>query len=280
MNVAADFFGLSDRGKVRAVNEDQFLIAELSKSLLVVQTSLPQEDHTRLFGGAPGKVLLVADGMGGTSGGQRASKLVVETITSYVLETLHWFFRVQTDEETDLVDELKAALVACQRAIEAAAVDHPEQARMGTTLTLAYVFWPRAYVIHVGDSRAYLYRAGRLKQVTRDQTVAQRMVDEGALATEAADSSRWAHILWSCISARPEALSVSAYRVNLEVGDALMLCTDGLSRPLTDDAIAEVLAAVPSDGVEAAAGRLVAAANAAGGPDNITVVLAHFRPAN
>ena len=277
MPIAADLFGLTDPGKVRDTNEDQFLIAELSKSLLIVQTSLAQDDHTRLFGGPPGKVLLVADGMGGVRGGRRASRLAVETVLRYVLDTMHWFFRIQQGEESDLVDELKAALAECQRAIEAAAAAHPEHERMGTTLTMAYLLWPRAYVIHVGDSRAYLYRGGELQQVTRDQTVAQRMVDEGLLPPEQAETTRWAHVLSSCISARPEVLNTDIYRVSLQVGDTLLLCSDGLAKPVSDEAIAGHLAGVPTVGVWAVAGQLVAAANAAGGPDNVTVVLGHFR---
>jgi protein phosphatase len=150
---------------------------------------------------------------------------------------------------------------------------------MGTTLTLAYVLWPRAYVIHAGDSRAYLHRDGVLQQLTRDQTVAQRMVDEGLLAPEKADSTRWANVLSSCISARPEALQMDVYRVTLQAGDTLVLCTDGLTKPLTDDAIAGHLAAVPRDGAATVVQRLVDAANDAGGPDNITAVAGHFRQA-
>src|SRR5215218_657175 len=148
MRVTVDCHGLTDPGRVRETNEDQFLIAELSKSLLITQTSLPAEDHTRLFGGPPGQLLLVADGMGGVRGGKRASRLVVETVTRYVLDTMHWFFRLQEGAEADLVDELRAGLSECQRAVKAHAAGHPEFAQMGTTLTLAYVLWPRAYVIH------------------------------------------------------------------------------------------------------------------------------------
>ena len=277
MPIAADLFGLTHPGRVRDSNEDQFLIAELSKSLLIVQTSLAQDDHTRLFGGPPGKVLLVADGIGGVRGGRRAARLAVETVIRYVLDTMHWFFRLQQGEESDLVEELKAALTACQKEIEAAAAANPEHERMGTTLTMAYLLWPRAYVIHVGDSRAYLYRGGELQQVTRDQTVAQRMVDEGLLEPEKAENTRWAHVLSSCISARPEVLNTDIYRVTLQVGDTLLLCTDGLAKPVSDAALAGHLGAVPKAGVGAGAERLGAAANDAGGPDNVTVVLGHFR---
>ena len=280
MPIATDLFGLTHQGKVRESNEDQFLIAELSKSLLIVQTSLAQDDHTRLFGGPPGKVLLVADGMGGVRGGRRASRLAVETVIRYVLNTMHWFFRIQQGEESDLVDELKAALAECQKTIEAAAAAHPEHERMGTTLTLAYVSWPRAYVIHVGDSRAYLYRGGELQQVTRDQTVAQRMVDEGLLTAEKAEGTRWAHVLSSCISARPEVLNTDVYRVP-PPGRATRCCsapTGWPSRWPTPPSPGTWRPS-PRPGRRPWREQLVAAANEAGGPDNVTVVLGHFRQA-
>lgn len=279
MPIAADLHGRTDPGRVRESNEDQFLIAELGKSLLLLQTSLTAADHTRLLGGPPGKLLLVADGMGGTRGGGRASRIVVESITHYVLETMHWFYRLQQGEESDLVDELREALAECQRAVEAAAASHPGQERMGTTLTLAYLLWPRAYVIHVGDSRAYLYRDGTLRQVTRDQTVAQRMVDEGRLDPDEAEESRWSHVLTGVISARPESLEAQVYRIRLQTGDTLLLCTDGLSKPVGPDVIAGHLAAAATAGAATAAERLVAAANDAGGSDNVTVVVGHFHEA-
>jgi protein phosphatase len=277
MPIIADCHGLTHPGLVRESNEDQFLIAELAKSLLVKQTSLPAEDHTRLFGGPPGKLLVVADGMGGVRGGQRASRLAVEALTRYVLDTMHWFYRLQDGSEADLVDELRDSLTECQRAVRAAAAERPEHERMGTTLTLAYVLWPRAYIIHVGDSRCYLQRAGKLRQVTRDQTVAQRMVDEGKLSPDEAESSRWDHVLWSCISAREEALNAEVFRLTLEAGDTLLLCTDGLGKPVEDHRIGELLASAAADGSAAAAQRLIETANAGGGPDNVTAVVAHFR---
>src|SRR5690348_817075 len=130
-----DCFGLSDQGRVREANEDQFLIADLNKSLLIHQTSLSHEDHTRLFGGSQGQLLLVADGMGGHSSGQRASALAVQGLTRYVLNTMPWLFRLQQEQETDLKEELQAALGSAQRDIEAEAAAHAERRGMGTTLT-------------------------------------------------------------------------------------------------------------------------------------------------
>jgi serine/threonine protein phosphatase PrpC len=279
MPITADLFGVTHPGKVRESNEDQFLVAELSKSLLIVQTSLAQDDHTRLFGGPPGKLLLVADGIGGTRGGRRASRLVVETVLRHVLDTMHWFFRLQHGEESDLIEELRAGLAECQKALEEVAANHPEYDRMGTTLTLAYLLWPRAYVIHTGDSRAYLFRDGGLQQITRDQTVAQRMVEAGVIKPDEVEGTRWARTLASCISTRPDTLHTGIYRVSLQAGDTLLLCTDGLTNMVDNAKIAGQLAAIPREGASAVADRLVAAANEAGGSDNITIVLGHFRHA-
>src|SRR5689334_5558734 len=127
-----DCFGLSDPGRVRENNEDQFLIADLNKSLLIHQTSLSQEDHTRLFGGSQGALLVVADGMGGHAAGQRASAIAVQTIEHYVLNTMPWFFHLQEEQENDLMDELKSALEVCHRSITSAASARPDQRGMGS----------------------------------------------------------------------------------------------------------------------------------------------------
>jgi protein phosphatase len=270
-----DVYGLSDRGRVRQANEDQFLIADLNKSLLVHQTSLSHDDHTRLFGGSQGKLLLVADGMGGHAQGQRASAVAVGGVTDYVLNTMPWFFRLEPDQEADLDHELRAALEECQRRIEAVAAGDPQSRGMGTTLTLAYVLWPRLYVVHAGDSRCYLLRGGRLEQITKDHTVAQQLVDQGALRPEEAHESRWSHVLWNCVGGTAHALHPDVYKASLQVGDTLLLCTDGLTASLPPAQVREVLGRGP--GAERTCRDLVEAANTRGGPDNVTVVVAQFR---
>jgi protein phosphatase len=278
MRMLCDCAGASDRGRVRESNEDHFLVADLIKSVSVRETSLPVGDYMRQFAGLPGKLLVVADGMGGHAGGRRASSLAIETLAKYVLNTMHWFFRLQENREDDLVEELKAALVECQAAVGAAAASEAGRERMGTTLTLAYIIWPRAYIIHTGDSRCYLYRGGRLKRVTRDHTMAQKLVDEGVWTPEEAAESRWNHVLWSCINNKPDALHPDVHRFHLEANDSLLLSTDGLTRHVSDEAIAAELARVPQTKSAEAVRRLVTAANEGGGGDNITVVIGHFPP--
>jgi protein phosphatase len=269
-----DCSGLTDIGRVRENNEDQFLIADLNKSMLVHQTSLSQDDHTRLFGGSQGALLLVADGMGGHAAGQQASALAVQTLEHYLLNTMPWFFRLQSNQENDLTDELKSALEACHRSITHAAAAHPSQHGMGTTLTMAYILWPRLYVVHVGDSRCYLFRPPRLERITTDQTMAQQLVEQGVLKAEEASDSRWSHVLYSCLGGSSNDLRVEVYKATLAVGDVLLLCTDGLTTGLRDEEVVGLLRQGQS--AENTCRRLVAAANEAGGCDNITVVVARF----
>ena len=270
-----DCQGLTDVGKVRKVNEDQFLLADLNKSMLIHQTSLSHDEHTRLFGTSQGKLMLVADGMGGQAAGEQASRIAVETLAHYVINTRDWFYRQCEEQEADLKDELKEALEECQRRLQAAVKARPDLGGMGTTLTLAYLLWPRLYVVHAGDSRCYLLRGSRLEQVTHDHTMAQQLVDRGVLPVEDAKESRWSHVLWNCIGGGSSDLSPEVHKATLKLGDTLLLCTDGLTTSLNDEQIKAILDR--KLGAAETCRQLVEAANAQGGRDNITVVVAHFR---
>ncbi len=264
-----DAFGLSDRGRVRDVNEDQFLIADLQKSMMIEQTSLSHEDRTRLFGRSQGQLLVVADGMGGLGAGDKASRIAVSSVIRYALNTMDWFFRLAQERTDDLKEELVEALNACQRGLDVVVDEHPEQVDMGTTLTMAYLIWPRMYVVHTGDSRCYLWRDGELAQLTRDHTVAEQLKDKGILGP--GEPSRWRNVLYNFIGAGGAKLAPEVSRAELQQGDVVLLCTDGLTRHLKDGAIADILRAGLSS-VESCH-RLVDAANKAGGRDNITVVV-------
>ncbi|MGH7200864.1 MAG: PP2C family protein-serine/threonine phosphatase, partial [Planctomycetaceae bacterium] len=260
--------------RVRDANEDQFLIADLNKSMQVHQTSLGLDHQTRLFGNSQGKLLLVADGMGGQAAGERASLIAVDTITTTLLNTIHWLFRLDDDGEGDFIEHLKSALHQCQRQIQQDVQKVPRRAGMGTTLTMAYVVWPRLFVIHAGDSRCYLHRGGQLDQVTRDHTMAQQFLESGALDAQEARRSRWSHMLWNVIGGSSEKLFAEAYKAELRLGDVLLLCTDGLTNLVGDERIVQML-----DSQRPAAEtcrRLVEAANNAGGQDNITAIVARF----
>jgi len=274
MAIQMDCYGMTDIGKRRSTNEDQFLIADLSKSLRVHQTSLGLDHQTRLYGGTQGHLLVVADGMGGCAAGERASTLAIDSMVSYVLDTLQWFFRLNEDNEDDFEDHLKAALHHCQDdlAIEMAAI--PKREGMGTTLTMAYIMWPRMYVVHVGDSRCYLYRDGKISQMTRDHTVAEMYVEQGAMSPADAEGSKWSHVLWNFLGGDTDELSPEVYRSQLRQGDAVLLSTDGLSKYVSDQRMAERLRSGSNS--QAICRQLVSDANDKGGSDNITIVLARF----
>src|SRR5262249_15542750 len=167
-------------------------------------------------------------------------------------------------------------LEECQRRVGAAA-EQSNLRRMGTTLTMAYILWPRLYVVHAGDSRCYLFRGGRGHQITRDHTVAQQMVERGILSPGEADTSRWSHALWNCIGGGSQEINPDVYKATLQPVDTLLLCTDGLSKYLSTADIAEHLRKHASP--EEATRSLIDAANAAGGADNITVIVARLVPA-
>jgi protein phosphatase len=216
--------------------------------------------------------------MGGQAAGERASSLAVQTLTRYTLNTMPWFFRLDPRHEDDLCDELTEALERCQAAVQADSADRPDLQGMGTTLTMAYVLWPRLYLVHAGDSRCYLLRGGVLKQLTTDHSLAQRLVDQGTLTTEEAERSGWAHVLSKAVGGDDSTrLNPDVYKSTLRGGDTLLLCTDGLTKHVPEDAVARELASTrPAEQVCRA---LVDAANEAGGSDNTSVVVARFRVA-
>ncbi|MCS6865651.1 MAG: protein phosphatase 2C domain-containing protein [Gemmataceae bacterium] len=274
MAVVWEFAGATDVGRVRKNNEDHFLIADLCKQLRITHTSLSGGHLRGLSSTLLGHVLVVADGMGGTAGGELASGMVVETISWYIARTMPWFFRYQDGREEELENELRNAVATCQATITTAA-NQSHFRCMGTTLTLAYILWPRLYVVHAGDSRCYLHRGSRLARMTTDHTVAQKAIDEGLLTPEQAEGSVLAHTLWNYIGGGGDGVTPDIYHTTLIPGDELLLCTDGLTRHIPDAAIATVLRQSPT--VQQAVDTLLAAANAAGGEDNITIVAARVR---
>jgi protein phosphatase len=268
-------FGLTDRGRVRPTNEDHFLIAELARTLWVHQTSLPQ--HDTQHGRNRGHVLLVADGMGGHRAGEVASALSVASIEAFVLHLLRRFSNLQAADEPGVLRDFQAALRQADARLVEEAAHHPEFAGMGTTLTLAFASGWTLFVVHAGDSRCYLLRGGRLRQLTADHTVAAEMARRGMIKPEAVGRHQWRHVVTNVLGGGTGEVRAEVHRVELEAGDAVLLCTDGLSDMVGDGQIAGVLA---GEGEPAAAcRRLVEAANAAGGRDNVTAVVARFEGA-
>jgi PPM family protein phosphatase len=269
-----DCFGLTDVGCKRPTNQDHYLIADLNKSMCVHDTSLTLDSETRVYGGSQGKLLIVADGMGGEAAGERACTIAVDQVTTYVLNSLAWCFRLEEGSEHDFEDDLKQALESCQKSIETVVGKHPEMKSMGTTMTMVYIVWPRAFVVHVGDSRCYLLRDRQLDQITVDHTMSEIMAETGQMSRDEARHSSMGHVLWNVLGGRSNELSVDVYKLTLECDDILLLCTDGLYDMVPHEKLQELLNSNTS--AESACRKLVDLANENDGRDNITVIVSHF----
>ena len=264
-----DLFGLTHVGRVRTQNQDHFMLCTVHPQVLVHGTSLPAPDQLPLRGQRLATIMLVADGVGGASGGAEASQLAVETITRYVSSTLRSYHAAGSARGGEFEEALRTAATEAHTAVKAEAASQDEHSRMATTLTLAFVIWPWVYVVQVGDSRCYHYLNGTLRQVTRDQTMAQALVDEGVLAPELVATSPLSHVLVSAIggqAARPEVTRLDIRDRN----SVLFLCSDGLTKHVSDPEIAAQIGAMQSS--EQVCHALLDLALERGGSDNITIL--------
>ena len=265
-------FGLTDTGKVRRTNQDQFLIAALRKSLHVQATSLPAPKFQ--YGSDQSQLFVVADGMGGHAGGETASALAIDSVEAFVLNTFQWFAHVKGTDEDKLLADFQKALAHANARLLAEAAERPELHGMGTTLTLAYRLNDMLFVAHVGDSRCYFLRRDQFYRLTRDHTLVDEMVRRGVLSAEEAQHNQWRHVITNVVGGDTPAVDVEVHKVHLQAGDAVLLCSDGLTNMVADDEILRILR-TESD-PKRACELLVAQANERGGNDNITVVIARF----
>jgi PPM family protein phosphatase len=265
-------FGITDTGCVRPSNEDQFLVAELTKTMRAWHTSLPEPPVQ--FGNEHGHLFLVADGMGGARAGEHASALAVAAIEQFTLNTFKWFFHTGAAEAQRVLTQFQTALREADARILEESSEHPELRGMGTTVTMAYHLDAQLCIVHVGDSRAYMYEEGELHQITQDHTLTAEMVRSGDLRPEEVSRHRLRHLITNVVGGTEAVRFVEAHALQLQASDRLLLCSDGLTEMLTNEAIAATLRDEPDP--EAACRTLVAQANDAGGRDNITVVIARF----
>jgi len=271
--VRVTFGARTDPGKVRTNNEDHFLVARLAKSMQICKSSLP-DDGTCRFGDEEGYLMVVADGMGGATAGERASALAVRSLEAFVLDTFKWFLHLGGREQSVLLDELRRGLENADRSVFERARSEPRLTGMGTTLTMAYSVANDLFIAHAGDSRAYLFHDGTLEQITHDHTLVQMLVNVGGLTAEQAKRDARRNIVTNVIGGPHEGVDAEIYRLSLVDGDILLVCSDGLSEPVNDQAIADVLARTPDP--SAACDRLVEMAIENGGPDNVTVIVARY----
>ncbi len=259
--------GLTDQGKVREKNEDQFAVTEVRRLLRVRQSSLEQPDL--LLGDQLGHLMIVADGMGGHLGGDVASAIAVAGIENLVLNAIGWLFRLRGE---GVLKELCEALRTTDRWVEEAAGKDEGLEGMGTTVTMAYVTGRALYIAHVGDSRCYLFRDGELAQLTQDHTIAGQLLSEGAITADQAAQHSMRNVVTNAVGGGRRGVEPEVHKHGIAAGDLILLCSDGLTEMLSDEEIAEILAEDGSP--EHACRQLVDEANARGGADNITVVIA------
>jgi protein phosphatase len=214
-----------------------------------------------------GFFFMVADGVGGRPGGERASGTALQAIADWAVNTMRFHYRHDPVTESTYLKDLTEAVLQSHDAIRA------REAGTATTLTMVMFRWPRAYLVHVGDSRCYRLRDGRLERLSKDQTMAQALVDAGVMPPDAADGSRWKHVLSSALGAGDAAPATSVYDHRWD--DVMLLCTDGLTKHVSDDEIREVLATVRS--AEGICRALIDLTLQRGATDNVTVVAGRLR---
>ena len=263
--------GLTDAGRVRTSNEDHFLVAELGRALWVRDSSVPQRPTQA--GRRRSHLFVVADGMGGHHGGGVASALTVASVEHFVLDVLRRVCDVEVNDENTVLGDLQAAVRQADNRILAESAQHAELSGMGTTLTLAFVSGSRLFLVHAGDSRCYLLR-GKLVQLTEDHTIAADLARRGVIKPDEVQQNQWRHVLTNVLGGGKAGVRVDVQRIELQAGDVMLLCTDGLTDMVSDEKIAAVLNS--EDEPQSACRKLVEEANQRGGIDNITVVVARF----
>jgi PPM family protein phosphatase len=271
--VRIDVSALTHPGHVRPNNEDQFFVTRLTRSLETLLTSLPAGD-------VPGRadevnyVMVVADGMGGHAAGEVASRMAISALVRLALDVPDWFFKVDEEHAPEIEQRTRRVVQQVGSELTERGRQDPRLRGMGSTMTAARSFGRDLLIVHVGDSRAYLLRAGRLHRLTRDHTYAQLLVDMGQLQPCDVAGSGKRHILTNVLGGSDEHVEVDIDLLRLEDGDRVLLCSDGLTDLIDDDTIAETLLGTQSS--KEACAQLVQLALDNGGRDNVTAIVAAY----
>lgn len=261
-------------GKVRPNNEDNYLVVRRRRQRELLLSSLPSE----LFP-APDEqsayTLAVADGMGGQQFGEIASFLALRTGWELGNGEIKWTLKVNPREAEEMKQKARVCFQLIHRRLRSEARAYPRLQGMGTTLTICYTTGPELFVMHAGDSRAYLERADSLERLTRDHSLAQNLIDAGQIEPGSPEEKRVRHVLTNSLGAHYETVDVDFEHYRLMDGDRVLLCTDGLTDLVSDAELFQILRDHPA--CEAACQALLEIALERGGRDNITIVLARYR---
>lgn len=264
-----DAWGATHRGSVRPDNQDHFFLGSLARGVAVDRSSIHDKDRSIVHAERLATLAVVADGVGSSGGGEEAARRAVTELVSAVSR----FFYDAACEEHDDPEVFSRMLQDAALEVHERLIDEAEREadgrRFATTVTLFLGLWPHAYLLQLGDSRCYIFRDGTLTQISRDQTMAQDLVDSGALTRTVAERTRWAHILSSAMGG-PKAVPVVT-RVVRDWGTVMLLCSDGLTKHVSDDRIRECLASMTS--AQQVVEQLMQDALDDGGTDNITLIV-------
>jgi serine/threonine protein phosphatase PrpC len=272
--IVVELAAVSDRGLVRENNQDHYLVVRFRRSMERLLTNL-LADQMPTLADEVGYGFVVADGMGGPTGGEVASQMAITTLVSVALHDPDWVFGISPEDTRRRVQRMAKRWERVQEAIHARGDQEPALGRMGTTMSAAVSLGTRLVIGHVGDSRVYVFRGGQLCQLTRDHTLVQTMVDLGELTPEEAATHPRRGMLMRSFSAAGDACLGDFQQKTLADGDQLLLCTDGLTDMVDNKTISSVLsrAASPDEACQV----LLAAALKKGGEDNVTIALARYR---
>jgi serine/threonine protein phosphatase PrpC len=257
----------TDVGRTREHNEDAFALADFS-----VNGEPPESDKAEFNRpvGPRGTLFMVAEGMGGAAAGEIASAMATEIVLGEMRSL--WITNENNGAE-DFVRAIKHATKTANERINSFAAGHPEYRGMGTTATVAGFLGDTLYLAQVGDSRAYLVRNGVAQQITKDQSLMQKLIEAGELTEEEAAQSERRNIILQALGPEPQ-IKIDLTHQSVRRGDALVLCSDGLSGQITKDDIGRIVA--EAQNIDDAPQQLIDLANENGGPDNITVIVARF----
>lgn len=256
---AIDVAGGSNVGKVRQRNEDQYVVAHLGRWMRVAETSI---GTARELTAPQGTLLVVADGMGGQGGGDVASAVTLDAFVQHSLMSMPWLTAGTPEGQALLAADATQFLTECQLRLGAVAERKHLPPRLGTTLTAAYLSASGLVIVHVGDSRAYRMRDGKLERLTHDHTLGEALGEpEGNMQ----------HVLVNAIGGNREAPKPEIVTHAWKAGDRIMVCSDGLHGPVDDITISGILTDAKT--AREAVDKLIAVALEHGGPDNVTVVV-------
>src|SRR6266446_5320373 len=269
-----ELHAMSDVGRVRRDNEDNYLLLDLAAPRMWnrLDGDKSPEEMRQFTLGEKGLVLVVSDGMGGALAGDVASKMAIEAVQGVLMGNNAE--GPECDPDSSLVDCLKHATLQANRNIHYKSLEDSRCSGMGATLTGAAIRDDKLDLVQVGDSRAYVMRGTQIRLATKDQSLVQQLVDVGQISEEEAETHMFRNVILQALGAQTE-LAPATARIQIRQGDMLLLCSDGLSGKLRNEDIRQIVAESNGD-LGAACDKLVDQANHRGGEDNITVVLARF----